>query len=86
MVATASGHAELNGITLPLLEVTNRAAFPINAAAGGPFPVSGRFKATARGLWCRLDDLLRGAYIRTFGGEFEPGGFWVEASYQLEIV
>jgi hypothetical protein len=83
---TASGHAELNGVELPLREVTNRTAFRVNAAAGGPFQVTGSFKATAWGLWCRLEDLLRGDYILTFGGEYEPGGFWVEASYQLEIV
>ncbi|MGF6885042.1 hypothetical protein ABIA39_003383 [Nocardia sp. GAS34] len=83
---TASGHAELNGVSLPVQEVTNRIPFSVNAAAGGPFGVTGLFKATAWGLWCRLDDLQPGDYILTFGGEYEPGGFWVQAAYQLEIV
>ncbi|QIS14743.1 hypothetical protein [Nocardia arthritidis] len=82
----ATGHAELNGVSLPVRLVANRTPFGVTAAAGGPFGVTGRFKATAWGLWCRLDDLSRGDYVLTFGGEYEPGGFWVEAAYQLEIV
>ncbi|MET8428950.1 hypothetical protein [Nocardia sp. NPDC004860] len=81
----ASGHAALNGVPLPVRAVTNDKAFRITAAAGGPFGHTGRFKAKAWGLWVRLDDLAPGDYVLTFGGEYEPGGFWVEVTYQLEI-
>ncbi len=36
-------------------------------------------------LWVRLDDLAPGDHSLTFGGEYEPGGFWVEATYQLRV-
>ncbi|MEU0544813.1 hypothetical protein [Nocardia sp. NPDC005978] len=86
VIPTASGHADLNGVPLPVLEVTNATPFKIHAAAASPFDYSGTFKATAWGLWCTLDNLPRGNYVLTLGGEFEPGGFWVEATYDLEIV
>ncbi len=85
-VASASGHAELNGVPLPVREVANRKPFPVEAVEGGPFGEHGRYKATAWGLWAALEDLAYGNYILTFGGEYEPGGFWVEATYDLEIV
>ncbi|WP_405162673.1 hypothetical protein OG203_41440 [Nocardia sp. NBC_01499] len=86
VVPTASGHAELNGVSLPLREVANRSPFLIDADPDGPFGPPGRYRANAWGLWCSLDDLSRGDYILTLGGEYEPGGFWVEVTYDLEVV
>ncbi|WP_159080252.1 hypothetical protein [Nocardia suismassiliense] len=86
VIPTASGHAELNGVSLPLREVANRSPFLVDAVPDAPFGPAGRYRANAWGLWCRLDDLRRGDYILTLGGEYEPGGFWVEVTYDLEIV
>ncbi|MFI6996809.1 hypothetical protein [Nocardia sp. NPDC050175] len=86
VVPTASGHAELNGVSLPLREVANRSPFLIDAHPDGPFGPPGRYRANAWGLWCSLDELSRGDYILTLGGEYEPGGFWTEVTYDLEVV
>lgn len=82
----ASGHAVLNGTPLPVREVVNAKSFRVTAAAGGPFGITGRVKAKAWGLWCSIDDLPPGDHDLSFGGEYQPGGFWVHAHYELKIV
>lgn len=83
IVASATGNAELNGVPVRGVPVTNQRKFSVDAVADGPFGFSGRFGARAWGLWAHVDELEPGAYLLDIHGEEQPGGFWVKASYEL---
>ncbi|MEU6410315.1 hypothetical protein ACGFIJ_32150 [Microbispora bryophytorum] len=82
----ASGSAELNGTSLPVHEVKNQKKFILDAAPESPLSFEGKVAVRAWGLWGHLDPLSPGTYVLTFRGEERPGGFWVEAEYDLTVV
>ncbi|GII56320.1 hypothetical protein Pth03_47090 [Planotetraspora thailandica] len=82
----ASGSAELNGVSLPVYEVSNQKKFTINAVPESPLHFKGDVTVKAWGLWGYLEPLDPGTYVLTFQGEIRPGGFWVSAKYDLTVV
>lgn len=82
----ASGVASLDGEPLAVRTISNDTPFPMRASADCPFGIQGDAKVRAWGLWSSVDRISAGEHILKFRGEEEPGGFYVDVTYQLEIV
>lgn len=85
VVSRATGHAQLNGVPLPLVTVGTTTPFEVPGALGNGVTSTPRpTPVTVWGLWVSLPPLAPGAHELTFGGS-DGGGFWVEAQYRLVV-
>ncbi|MEW2590791.1 hypothetical protein AB0893_10270 [Micromonospora aurantiaca] len=81
----ADGHAELDGVAVPVRPAGSPASFPVrgffnNVVTAWPWPVH----VSCWGLWGLVPPPAPGTHHLTFGGH-DGGRFRVEAEYELEV-